>query len=362
MAKKILIATGVYPPEVGGPATYTALLEKEMPKRGIEVSVLPFRVVRELPKVVRHIAFLFKVLALGRKADLLYAQDPVSVGFPTMLAAKILNKPFLIRVAGDWVWEQSAQRFGVKDSIDDFQNKKYGFKIEFLRAIQKMTVRHANCAITPSKYFRNLVSGWNPKKENVMTIYNGINFGEIAENDGKFEPKTIFSAGRLVPWKGFDILIEIVKKMPGWKLFIAGDGPDREKLSKLIEEGGLKEKAFMLGDIERREMIKKIQNSEIFILNTSFESFSFVIVEAMFAGTPVISTDIGNISEIIENGKEGILVNPGDKVAIIGAVQKLSDPEFRNQIVKNAVLKAKTFSIDSTLEKTAEVIFSLTKK
>src|SRR3989344_112758 len=179
---KILITTGIYPPEIGGPATYTALLEKEMPRHGIEVLVLPFRTVRYLPKLVRHFVFLCKVLSLGRKAELLYTQDPVSVGFPTMLAAKILGKPFLIRIAGDYAWEQAAQRFGVKENIDDFQHKKYGFQIELMRFLQKTMARMADKVITPSKYFCNLVANWNPKKDNVITIYNGIDFADITEN------------------------------------------------------------------------------------------------------------------------------------------------------------------------------------
>jgi len=359
---KILITTGIYPPEIGGPATYTVLLEHEMPKHGIEVSALPFRVVRHLPRWVRHFVFFYKVLILGRKVDLLYTQDPVSVGFPTMLAAKILNKPFLIRVAGDYAWEQAAQRFGVMDTIDQFQNKKYGFQTELMRMIQKITTKMADKVITPSKYFRNLVAAWNPKKENVITIYNGINFSDFKENKNNFEPKTIISSGRLVPWKGFDILIEMMRDLPEWKLTITGDGPDRARLEKIIKENNLQERVFLLGDVKRIEMIKKIQESEIFILNTSFESFSFVIVEAMIALTPVISTNIGNINEIVDDGEDGLLVEPNNTEQIKEAIKKLENSEFRSKIILNAKVKAQYFSIEKTIAKTAEVIFSLIKK
>lgn len=360
--KKILITTGIYPPEIGGPATYTVLLETEMPKHGIKVSVLPFRVVRHLPKVVRHFIFFCKVLGLGRKVDLLYTQDPVSVGFPTMLASKILNKPFLIRVAGDYAWEQAVQRYSVKESIDEFQNKKYGFGTEILRKLQSMTVRNADLTITPSKYFRNLVAGWNPNKDNVITIYNGINFEDIPNNDSGFEARTIISAGRLVSWKGFDCLIEVMQDLPEWKLFIAGDGPDKDKLQAIISSNHLEERVFLLGNMARKDLIAKIQKCQIFILNTSFESFSFVIVEAMFAGTPVISTNIGNISEIIDNGENGLLVSPDNKAQILEAILKLRDTAPRSRIIANAKEKAKEFGIEKTIQKTAEVIVSLIEK
>ncbi|MDP2947118.1 MAG: glycosyltransferase [Nanoarchaeota archaeon] len=358
---KILITTGIYPPEIGGPATYTALLEEGMPKHNIDVLVLPFRIVRFLPKIIRHFVFFCKVLSFGRRADLLYAQDPVSVGFPTMLAAKILGKPFLARIAGDYAWEQATQRFGVRENIDEFQNKKYEWRVELIRAIQKITVKSADKVITPSKYFRNLVANWNPQKDNVTTIYNGINFSDISNNNNKFKPKTLISAGRLVPWKGFDFLIEMMKNLPDWKLFIAGDGPDKAKLSKLTEDLGLSNKVFILGKMDRKDLIDKMQEYEIFILNTSFESFSFQIVEAMFAGVPVVSTNIGNISEIIDNEENGLLVEPNNKKEILEAIQKLSDISLRTKIITNAKEKAKLFSIEKTITKTAEVIDSLTQ-
>ena len=359
---RILITTGIYPPEIGGPATYTVLMEKELPKKGISVIVLPFRAVKKLPKWIKHFVFFCKVLNLGRKVDLLYTQDPVSVGFPTMIASKILRKPFMIRVAGDYAWEQASQYFGVKENIDDFQNKKYGFRVELLRFLQKITVRMADKVITPSKYFGNLVSKWNPEKDNVATIYNGIDLFDDLEIKDDFKPKTIISAGRLVPWKGFDFLIKIMKDLPNWELYIVGDGPDKEKLAKIIESLGLTSRVFLLGKMERQELIQKIRHSKIFVLNTSFESFSFQIVEAMAVGTPVISTNIGNISEIIEDGKEGLLVAPGDKIAMLNAIEKLSVFSFRAQIISNAKDKSKFFSVDKTMDKTAEVIFSLIYK
>jgi glycosyltransferase involved in cell wall biosynthesis/putative flippase GtrA len=358
---KVLVTTGIYPPEIGGPATYTALLEKELPKFGVDVEVLPFRTVKHLPKIIRHLAFFGKILNLGKKMNLLYTQDPVSVGFPTMLAAKILGKPFLARIAGDYAWEQAAQRFTVSDGIDDFQNKKYGWRVEILRLIQKITAEMADEIITPSKYFRDLVANWNPKKNNIITVYNGINLLDIPQNNEKFEPKTIISAGRLVPWKGFDVLIEIMKDLPDWKLFIAGDGPDKERLSNLIENLKLNGRIFLLGKVDRKDLLNRMQKCEIFILNTSFESFSFQIVEAMFAGTPVISTNIGNISEIVENGKDGLLVSPNNKEEILKAIQKLSDFSLRTKIIANAKEKAKHFSIEKTLEKTSQIILSLSR-
>ena len=74
---KIVLATGIYPPEIGGPATYARILEEEMPRRGIEVTVYPFRAVRHLPRIVRHVAyFLIGVLLMGLLINYLpHAED-----------------------------------------------------------------------------------------------------------------------------------------------------------------------------------------------------------------------------------------------------------------------------------------------
>src|SRR3989338_10337762 len=79
---RILIATGVSPPESGGPATYAKLLEERLPSLGFTVSVLPFRAVRHLPKIIRHAAYFWKCLRMARSADMVYALDTVSVGLP----------------------------------------------------------------------------------------------------------------------------------------------------------------------------------------------------------------------------------------------------------------------------------------
>ena len=64
----------------------------------------------------------------------MYALDPVSVGLPASLAALVLGKKFILRVAGDYAWEQGRQRFGVTDELDEFQLKKYGWRVERLRS------------------------------------------------------------------------------------------------------------------------------------------------------------------------------------------------------------------------------------
>src|SRR3989344_3187997 len=198
----ILIATGLYPPEIGGPATYTKLLEGRLPARGFAVSVLPFKTVRRLPKGVRHIAYFWKCLRMAHTADLVYAQDTVSVGLPAALAAIVAGKKFIVRVPGDYAWEQAQQRFGVTDSLDEFQKKSYGLRVGALRAVQRFVVRRARAVVVPSKYMEQVVGRWTAS-ECITTIYSSVEMPrpKRVERPAGF---LVVSVARRVPWQGVE--------------------------------------------------------------------------------------------------------------------------------------------------------------
>lgn len=366
---KILVATGIYPPDIGGPATYSSLLAKELPKRGFKVGIVtygPAGISRKIPKGMRHIIYFLICFFRAWFYDAIYAQDPVSAGLPAMLAAKLSGRKFLIRVAGDYAWEQATQRFGAKEGIDDFQHankaKNYPWQVKLLCKIQKFVVGKADLVITPSKYFRELVSRWIKHPERVYAIYNGI---KLENNQGQAvdylnKEKIIISAGRLVPWKGFEILIELMSDLPDWKLVIVGDGPEYQNLKFKIENLKLKGRVRLTGGIPREELLNYLQKVRIFALNTSFESFSFQVVEAMNAGVPVITTNIGNLAEIIENSKEGILVEPNNKFQILSAIEKIDqDKNLREMIIQNAKQKARQFSIENTINNLEKLLKNL---
>lgn len=354
---RILLVAGIFPPEVGGPATYAALMVQEMPKRGIEVEVLPFRAVRKWPPVIRHFLFLVKIILKARKVDVIFVQDTLSTGLAAVIGGIVSGKPVVLRAPGDWVWEQAAQRFGVKENIDDFQNKKYGFKVEFLRYLQRFTVSHADKVVAPSVYFAKLVSGWSGKE--VVPVYNGIDLNHEAKEMLKYSVPTLITAGRLVPWKGIGHLISMLSGLPEWKLVIAGDGPEMANLKNLARGANLQERVVFKGYMSRQDLMDEIAKSHIFVLNTSFESFSFQVVEAMNLGTPVITTNIGNLPEIIEDGVSGFLVKPNDIEAIKSKIKLLSsDSGVRTGIIKKAKSKSMEFSIQKTMDKVAQVFKS----
>ncbi len=227
-------------------------------------------------------------------------------------------------------------------------------------------VRNADLVITPSKYFQKLVSDWIPNPEKVKVIYNGIDLAASTLQQASGQKpearsqKLILSAGRLVSWKGFEVLIEIMTDLPDWKLIIVGDGPEYENLKIKIKNLKLNDRVVLAGAVPREKLLEYLNDSGIFVLNTSFESFSFQVVEAMAAGLPVITTNIGNLAEIIENDKEGILVEPNNKEQILAAIKKISeDKNFSEKIIKNAEKKSRQFSIENTLNQLEQLLKTL---
>jgi len=336
-----LIATGLYPPESGGPATYTRLLEERLPLLnfpaqdgqvvGFEVSVLPFRVVRHLPKLVRHAAYFFKCLSASRRADVIYAQDTVSVGFPALFVAKLAGKKFVVRVPGDYAWEQARQRFGVTDEIDEFQNKLYGPRTELLRAVQKFVVTSAHAVVVPSGYMKAIVTGWGVK--NATVIYSSINLASAYELP-KNRPQgfLVVSSGRRVPWKHFDAIERVVAREKNWHFFLAENLP-------------------------RAQALGWVKTADVFVLNSTYEGLSHALVEAMALGTPIVATAVGGNPELIEDGVDGLLVPPNNDEALYAALKKVAEDKEGAQARAQATRATiKKFSIDTTIHQVAGLL------
>ena len=155
---RILISTGLYFPDIGGPATYTKFLERHLPQNGIDFEVVAFTGVRKYPKIIRHLVYIFLLLKKGRNADIIYALDTVSVGVPALIASFLLRKTLYLRVPGDYAWEQGQQRFGITDTLDEYLVKKEkAFPVRVLAWLQYRVAKRAAKIIVPSEYMKTVV-------------------------------------------------------------------------------------------------------------------------------------------------------------------------------------------------------------
>ena len=352
MHMRLLIATGLYPPEIGGPATYAKLFENELPRQGITVEVLPFSRVKHLPPLIRHGAYFIHVVRRARSQDVIVVQDTVSTGLPTILAARIVRVPCVVRVPGDYAWEQGVQRFGVRDSLDEFQLKRYGARVSLLRMIQRYVVRSASHVIAPSAYLGRMVALWGVPPHRLSVIYNGVQQGEAGEE--KREAAHVLAVGRLVPWKGFKELIDVVSRHPDWRLTVVGAGPDREALEEFARAARAEGRIFFKGEMANDEVRALMRQATVFVLNSRYEGLSHTLIEACAEGMPIITTNIGGNPEVIEDGETGFLIEPGDTEALEERLTSvIGSAELRAAFSTRARERARRFFIDTTIRESA---------
>ncbi|MDO8408345.1 MAG: glycosyltransferase [bacterium] len=331
---RVVIATPLYPPEVGGPATYVRELEEGLPARGVEVELVKFGDVRRLPKLLRHWAYYRLVLRAARKADLVLALDPVSVGLPAMYAARKLGKPFVVKIVGDYAWEQGQQRFGVTEPLDDFvKTRQQSFFVRMLQRIQTRVALRATRIIVPSEYLKRIVVAWGIPSEKVEVVYNGIELAPVAQSPTTHPPGfLVVSVGRRVPWKGFEALERVVAREKGWHIFIASGLP-------------------------RAEALGWVKAADAFVLNSRYEGLSHALLEAMMLGTPIIATNVGGNTELIENGRTGLLVPSGDDEALFNALKQVEHDALTARTRAAAAReRVQSFSISGMLDATATAL------
>ena len=327
---RIVIATPLYPPEIGGPATYAKILVEELPKRGIEVDLVKFSDVRRLPNAIRQIAFFGKILARARRVNIILALDPVSVGWPSYFANLFLRKKFIVKVVGDHVWEQGTQRFGVASALDAFPSFSWQWNpyLWLLRRLQFLVVRGADIVVVPSEYLKKIVMVWGVPSNKIRVIYNTVtleSMGVVPDAVGKLSRPLIVTAGRLVSWKQVDGVIDAVANVARASLAVVGDGPGRGALMRRAEEK-LPGRAVFTGTLSHADTLAVIKCADVFVLNSSYEGLSHLLIEALMLGVPIVATRAGGNGEVIEDRVNGTLIPVGDTEALARALRERRTP------------------------------------
>jgi N-acetylgalactosamine-N,N'-diacetylbacillosaminyl-diphospho-undecaprenol 4-alpha-N-acetylgalactosaminyltransferase len=201
---------------------------------------------------------------------------------------------------------------------------------------------------------KKLNKNYNLKK--TKTIYNPIDFKLINRKLLAQKPvnfKYILAVGRLSRQKGFDILIKAFAKSNlknKIKLIILGEGKERNNLENLIDRLDLKSQVLLYGKVDNPFIYMK--HAIFFVLSSRFEGFGNVIIEALACDTPVISCNCeSGPSEIIENGKNGLLVPVEDIESLKKAMDKLFyDKELRVKLKTNARRSVKKYDIKNIVK------------
>lgn len=214
----------------------------------------------------------------------------------------------------------------------------------------------------------------NPNK--VLVIYNGIDlkkFNQISDTSYLLkefnimgEDKKIGIIGRLTLEKGpiyfLEAAAQVRKFFPNLKCLIVGDGPLRKELEGISEELGISRNCIFTGI--RHDIPQILSILDLLVLSSLSEGFPMILLEARVVRCPIVATKVGGVSELLENGKRGILVEPKDSQALAKAIVNLlqNSKKAKEMAYASHLAVEKKFTVDQMVKKIENVYEDLIKK
>ena len=359
---KVLIVSGIWPPDVGGPASHAPEVAGWLRERGHDVEVVvtadappsqdeyPVHwVSRALPPGVRHAASLRAIVRNARQADVIYSTGMFG---RSSLGAFLARTPVVLKLTADPAFERARRRGFVDGEVGDFQVGGGGHRAAVLRAARNKAVRRAAHLVCPSGFMRDLVLSWGVPPERVTLLPNPA---PRVSDVGTFEvgerPVLAF-AGRLTAQKDLGRALDAMRELTDARLLIAGDGPERARL-----EAAAGERVEFLGPLPRAAVLGLLRAADASILTSAWENFPHGVVESLAVGTPVIATRTGGVAEVVRDGENGLLVEPGDTAAFVAAVRRyLDEPELRERLRAVAVPSVAEYDADAVYGKLEAIL------
>lgn len=367
----ILMITGIFPPDIGGPATYVPAIGSELVKLGHKVTVIalsdsaahddrsyPFhllRIRRNINKLRRFVLTVAAILQQVRAVDVIYVNG---LQLEATVANFFLRKPLVQKIVGDWAWERASNRGWVTDSFEEFQQRTHSVKVEWLKALRRFCARRADAVIVPSRYLASAVSHWDLAEEKIVVIYNAVDEISLTSLTVPLSSKIkLVTVGRLIPLKQIDRLILALRECNETGLVVVGDGPERERLKALVSAHDLTGRVYFAGQRTRSETLSLMAACDLFVLNSTFEGLPHVVLEAMSLGLPVVATAAGGTPELVRDGENGILIAPHAKGALAETLLGIAcSAERRQRLAAGARQTARLFRHTVMIEKTEAVL------
>lgn len=235
--------------------------------------------------------------------------------------------------------------------------------------LEALGVRMADRIIVPSHFVSNtLIGEYNADQEAITVIPNGVDYSFYAkkkpQNKNGISRINLLSVSRLTEQKGIMYLLDVVKivrqSIPNIQCTIVGDGPLRDQLLQECRRLDLQETVRFVGFLQKEQLHKLYQSSTIFLSTSIYEPFGMVILEAMAAGLPVVSFDVGGIREIINHRRDGILVFPCDiKGMAQSIIECIGNSKLLRKLSFEGSVKARTYSWEIIVNKLESVYKSV---
>ncbi len=368
---KLFVASGIFHPEPGGPATYLTTILPALQELGWQPRVLtfgepgaddyPYPVTRiaRVPYLIRQARYALAARKHLAWADLVYAH---TIDLPLLGSPEV---PRVIKVVGDQAWERCIRRGWIRADcrIDEFQAFGGDWRVRWQKASRSRQVAALDAVIVPSQYLKRMVTAWGVDQGKVHVIYNALppmqplreTLAEIRSQLNWDDRPTLLTVVRLQRWKGVDHLIEALRQLPDLRLVVVGDGPDRPRLAELAAPLG--DRVIFKGRLDRNRVHRLMRAADALALYSGYEGLSHTLLESLRLETPVLASDIGGNPEIIRHGVNGVLVPYVDIAALQHGIMELL--ERRYELAANSQVGLDRFRLDTMATRTDALLRSL---
>lgn len=292
---KIVLATPIYPPEIGGPSQYVKNLSERFEKKGIQAEVVSYNSIKKVPQPLRFIAYFLALLKSVKKAEIIYAFNLISCGLPAYCISTIFQKKFVVRLGGDFLWERKTESDNIGQSLKEYYQQPKSFKEKFFIFIINNILKKSDMIVFSSNFQKDIyLKEFQISQDRTVVISNP--FPEIEMLAFKSENNRQFLyAGRLLKLKNLDRLINVFKKVPGrtsqsLTLKIIGDGPEEQNLKRKVADLGLESEVMIEKSIPHNRLLEEIAKSYICVLPSLTDISPNFVLECIKLKTPVLLT------------------------------------------------------------------------
>ena len=329
---KFLLISGIYRPEIGGPATYLPTLAKALIDQSNQVQVITLKnsgapaqsevwpvnyITRDQNLLLRFIKTVILIIRKARPAENIFSNGLIQ---ETAIALLFIKRKSVAKVVSDPVWERAFNNNETSLNVVDFNASNLKFKLKLQRILLRWSLNRFEVVTCPSIQLKNIILNWGVYRP-IEFIPNGVSLVTAKSTDTDFDLVTVC---RLISLKNIDKIIRASVKT-NTTVAVVGSGPEEYRLRELaISLGG---KVTFFGQLERNEVSKILLRSRIYLNLSDHEGLSFSLLEAMSSGLPSIVSNIqGNIN-VITNGQDGIVVSIKDENQLIYAIKTLMDSQ-----------------------------------
>ena len=318
----ILITVGIFPPDIGGPASFVpkianhlinmdnkvkiiCLADEENLLLEDELDVLRIRRSTYLP--IRWFKTISLIIKHGRKSDILFVNG---LGVEAAIANLYLRKKIVRKIVGDPVWERFYNKKRTSETFDDFQNLKQNLNVRIQKLIRNWSISSSEVVITPSDHLKEFINRTNPKTE-VLKINNGIEITEFKRSKTPLHEFNILINSRLVVQKNIHLVIEAMDSIKNLdiNLKIIGEGGEFASLEELITNLKIQNRVKMIGKVENNLISEYLKTSNLFIQASDYEGLPHSILEAINYEVPILSTEVGGCKDLLDNGDRGFIIS-----------------------------------------------------